>query len=250
MNFAGKKILLTGAAGGLGYGSALEFVRYGARLIALDIKPEQGEQLQSEAKKIGSGSLIYINQDLADVDGLRKTVEELVKREGAIDVLINNAAIYPAKTFEEFSLEEYRRVQTVNVEAGIVCAQVLVPAMKQQRYGRIVNITSITVYGGWANLYPYVASKASLIGLARVWAREFGPYGITVNCIACGAFPTDAEKIHPDPEGYTRFVLEHQCLKRRGTTEDVAHTMMYLASDYSSFLTGQTLNLDGGWVMR
>jgi 3-oxoacyl-[acyl-carrier protein] reductase len=250
MDLTGKKILLTGAAGGLGYESALELVRHGARVLALDIRPERGKQLQREGSKLGSGSLTYIDQDLSDFSSLQSTLQNLLSREGTIDVLVNNAAIYPAKAFEDFSLEEYHQVQRVNVEAGIVCAQVLLPSMKKRKYGRIINITSITFYGGWPHLYPYVASKAALVGLTRAWAREFGPYGITVNCISCGAFPTDAEKIHPDPEGYNRFVLDHQSVKRRGRPQDVAHTLIYLASDYASFLTGQTLNLDGGWVMH
>src|SRR5690606_24191611 len=102
-------------------------------------------------------------------------------------------------------------------------------------------------YGGWANLFPYVVSKGGLIGLTRALSRELGPYGITVNAISPGAFPTAAEAIHPDPEGYTKFVLEHQALKRRGTPDDIANLTMFLASDVSSFITGQTINIDGGW---
>ena len=97
-----------------------------------------------------------------------------------------------------------------------VCVQAALPGMRANGWGRIVNVASVTFYGGWANLSPYVASKAALVGLTRAWAREFGAYGITVNAIAPGAFPTDAEKIHPDPDGYTRYVLDHQAVKRRG----------------------------------
>jgi len=89
-----------------------------------------------------------------------------------------------------------------------------------------------------------------LVGLTRAWAREFGGDGITVNAIAPGAFPTDAEKIHPDPEGYTRFVLDRQAVKRRGTPADIAKALAFLASDDAGFITGQTLNVDGGWVMH
>ena len=123
-------------------------------------------------------------------------------------------------------------------------------ACAQRGWGRIVNIASVTFYGGWANLSPYVASKAALVGLTRAWAREFGGYGITVNAIAPGAFPTDAEKIHPDPEGYTRFVLDHQAVKRRGRPDDIAQALLFLTSDRAGFITGQTLNVDGGWVMQ
>ena len=142
--------------------------------------------------------------------------------------MINNAAIYPAKPFEEFTLADYQEVQRVNVEAGVVCVRAALPGMRQRGWGRIVNIASVTFYGGWANLSPYVASKATLVGLTRAWAREFGGYGITVNAIAPGAFPTDAEKIHPDPEGYTRFVLDHQAVKRRGRPDDIAQSLLFL----------------------
>ena len=108
----------------------------------------------------------------------------------------------------------------------------------------------MTVYGGWENLSPYVQSKGALTGLTRAWAREFGRYGITVNAVAPGAFPTDAEKIHPDTGGYARFVLDHQAVKRRGSPRDFANALMYFCSEESGFVTGQTLNVDGGWVMR
>jgi 3-oxoacyl-[acyl-carrier protein] reductase len=190
------------------------------------------------------------SRDLSDLVALAAGLKAVSQREGGFDIVINNAAIYPSKPFEEYTIEDHQQVQRVNVDAGIVCVQTALPGMKAKGWGRIINIASITLYGGWARLSPYVASKAALVGLTRAWAREFGPYGVTVNAIAPGAFPTDAEKIHPDPEAYTRFVLEHQALKRRGMAKDIADTLMFLASDMSSFITGQTINVDGGWVMH
>lgn len=164
-------------------------------------------------------------------------------------MVVNNAAIYPSKPFEDYTIEEHQFVQRVNVDAGIVAVQAALPGMRERGFGRIVNISSITISGGWANLSPYVASKSALIGLTRAWAREFGPYGVTVNAIAPGAFPTDAEKIHPDPEGYNRMVLDAQAIKRRGSAEDIAAAIAFFASDEASFITGQTLHVNGGWVM-
>src|SRR3546814_16048837 len=100
--------------------------------------------------------------------------------------------------------------------------------MRARGWGRIVNVASVTVYGGWALLSPYVASKGALVGLTRAWAREFGVAGITVNAIAPGAFPTDSEKLHPDPAAYTRFVLAHQSAQRRGTPDDIHPTLPFL----------------------
>src|SRR4029077_13174179 len=245
MDLSGKKILITGAVGGVGRDSALEFVRVGGRVFALDIDLDKGKLLEQEATKLGSGSLVYVNQDLREQDQLLRALRSIVEREGGIEILVNNAAIYPSKRFEDYSIDEYRKVQQVNVEAAILCCQVLLPGMKEHGYGRIINVSSVTFYGMLPNLYPYVASKASLIGLTRAWAREFGVFGITVNAICPGAIPTDAEKIHPDPEGYTRFVLDHQALKRRGSPQDIASALLFFASDASGFVTGQVLNVDG-----
>ena len=250
MEFAGKTILFTGAAGGLGTESALAFMRAGARVLCVDIDETKISALEGRAKSVEQGSLAVERLDLADLARLEHGLAVLVERERRIDIVINNAAIYPAKPFEEFTLAEYQAVQRVNVEAGVVCVRAALPGMRTRGWGRIVNVASVTFYGGWANLSPYVASKATLVGLTRAWAREFGPYGITVNAIAPGAFPTDAEKIHPDPDGYTRFVLDHQAVKRRGNPDDIAQPLLFLTSDRAGFITGQTLNVDGGWVMQ
>jgi 3-oxoacyl-[acyl-carrier protein] reductase len=249
MEFQGRTILYTGAAGGLGADGALAFVRGGARVLCVDIDEAKIATLMDRAEGVGPGSLAIERLDLADLAGLDRGLQVLVEREGHLDVVINNAAIYPSRPFEEFTLADYQEVQRVNVEAGVVCVRAALPGMRERGWGRIVNIASVTFYGGWANLGPYVASKAALVGLTRAWAREFGPYGITANAIAPGAFPTDAEKIHPDPEGYNRFILDRQAIKRRGHPRDIANALMFLASTEAGFITGQTLNVDGGWWM-
>jgi NAD(P)-dependent dehydrogenase (short-subunit alcohol dehydrogenase family) len=187
---------------------------------------------------------------MGDLARFRADIERASNVAGGYDVVINNAAIFPSKPFDQFTVEEHQAVQRVNVDAGIVAVQVALPHMRARQWGRIINVSSVTFYGGWALLSPYVASKAALVGLTRAWAREFGPYGVTVNAIAPGAFPTDAEKIHPDPESYNRFVLERQAVQRRGTPPDIANALAFLASDEAGFITGQTLNVDGGWVMH
>lgn len=249
-SLAGDTILYTGAAGGLGAETTLHFLRAGAKVVALDNNRAKLDALAARAADDGLNRLVPCETDLSDLAGLRGALEKLSAELGGFDVVINNAAIYPSKPFEEFTIEEHQAVQRVNVEAGIVCVQVALPHMRRKGWGRVVNIASVTAYGGWANLSPYVQSKGALIGLTRAWAREFGPYGITVNAVAPGAFPTDAEKIHPDPEGYVRFVLEHQAVKRRGQPSDIANALAFFISKESGFITGQTLNVDGGWVMH
>jgi len=247
---AGKTVLYTGAAGGLGLETTLNFLRAGARVVAIDHDPAKIAALKSAANAESLSSLSIYALDLSDLEPLRPALEAISREVGGFDIVINNAAIYPSKPFEDYTIEEIHKVQHVNVDAGIVCVQVALPHMREKGWGRIINVASITAYGGWALLSPYVQSKGALIGLARAWAREFGAYGITANAISPGAFPTDAEKIHPDPEGYTRFVLEHQSVKRRGSARDIASALMFLASDEAGFISGQTLNVDGGWVMH
>jgi NAD(P)-dependent dehydrogenase (short-subunit alcohol dehydrogenase family) len=122
--------------------------------------------------------------------------------------------------------------------------------MRAKGAGAIVNIGSITLGGAWANFVPYVASKGALLGLTRALARELDPAGIRVNAVSPGAIPTDAEKVHPDPAGYARWVLEHQSLQRRGTPSDVADAVLFLLSDRARFVTGQNLHVNGGWLME
>jgi NAD(P)-dependent dehydrogenase (short-subunit alcohol dehydrogenase family) len=121
--------------------------------------------------------------------------------------------------------------------------------MRERGGGSIVNVSSITFFIGWTLLLDYVTSKGGIVGFTRTLAREVGPDGINVNAIAPGAFPTDAEKIHPNPDEYNRWVLEQQSLKRRGTPEDIGNVVAFLASQEASFITGQTVGIDGGWMM-
>ena len=250
MEFSGKTILLTGAAGGLGTEVAIAFAERGGRVLAVDIDDAKIAALMQRAATLPADRLRAERIDLAQSDAVRSRVAALAEEVDGIDIVINNAAIYPSRPFEAYTLAEWDAVHRVNVVSAVANIQAALPGMRRKAWGRIINLSSITFYGGWSNLAPYVMTKGSLVALTRAWAREFGTDGITANCIAPGAFPTDAEKIHPDPEGYTRFVLDHQSVKRRGAPRDIAEAMLFLASDRAGFITGQTLNVDGGWVMQ
>lgn len=252
-NPADRAVLITGAAGGLGCVTSWAFARAGYRVLALDLGGERGERLLASGASETPETrrrLHYVDCDLADVAALSEQVRARDEQVGGIAVLINNAAIYPSRAIEDYSIDEHRQVQAINVDAALACTQALLPSMKRQQFGRIINVVSITLYGGWPLLLPYVTSKGAMLGMTRALARELGPQGITVNAISPGAFPTDAEKIHPDPAGYERMVLEHQSIKRRGEPGDIANAMLFFAGEGSGFITGQTLNVDGGWVMQ
>lgn len=244
----GRTILYTGAAGGLGLETTVELLRSGAKVVAIDNDANKVAALLQAAA--GLPGLTVASLDLADLTGLRAGLQKLSAEVGGFDIVINNAAIYPSKPFEDYTIEEMQLVQRVNVDAGIVCVQVALPHMKAAKRGRIINISSVTISGGWSDLTPYVQSKMALVGLTRSWAREFGRHGITVNAVAPGAFPTDAEKIHPDLSAYEKRIYEAQALQRRGAPDDIANILMFLASDAASFITGQTIHVDGGWYMH
>ncbi|AMM85779.1 SDR family oxidoreductase [Martelella sp. AD-3] len=248
--FLGRRILYTGAAGGLGLPASLALMQAGADVIVLDNDPAKIEALKAAAvdKKL-SERLTVSRVDLTDKAALDETLSGLL-RQGPIDTAINNAAIYPSKPFEDFSMEEHAKIHAVNVEAALMIVKALLPGMREAGFGRVINISSITVSGGWENLTPYIQSKGALIMLARGWAREFGKWGITVNTLSPGAFPTDAEKIHPDQEAYQRRIIDSQAIKRRGAPEDLAEALMFLISKRAGFITGQNLHVDGGWVMH
>lgn len=244
--FKGRSALITGGAGGLGSVAARAFADAGARVLIFDTNEKAAERLIASCPE---RSVEFVRQDLADLEATAARAAELSGRVG-IDILVNNAAIYPSKPFADFSTQEYEAVQRVNAAAAFALCQAVLPGMMARRWGRIVNISSITFFGGWGNLAPYVISKGALIGLTRAVAREYGSFGVTANAVCPGAFPTEAERIQGDAQAYTNFVLDHQAVKRRGSPDDFAAAVMFLSSEESGFVTGQSINVDGGWFMN
>ena len=145
---------------------------------------------------------------------------------------------------------EIATVFSVNAIAAASLVQMCLPGMVSIGQGRVVNIASNTFDMGMEELTSYVGSKGALIGFTRVWARELGPHGITVNAVSPGAFRTDAEKIHPEPEKYNEFVLSKQALKRRADPIEFAELVTFLLSDHAGFITGQNIRIDGGWITQ
>ncbi len=242
----GKVAIVTGAGGALGGGAARGMAKEGAAIVIADLK---GGEETAQAIRQAGGQAIAVKCDVSHKASVDAMVEEAVKAFGGVDILMNNAAIYPSRPWTEISEEEWDRVFAVNIKGYYLCARAVYPHMEARGAGKIINMSSVTfALGRWDNLLHYVSTKGAVVGFTRALARELGPENINVNCIAPGAFPTDAERIHPDPVAYNQFVLENQMLKRRGTPDDIANAVIFLASHMSDFITGQMIVVDGGWV--
>jgi 3-oxoacyl-[acyl-carrier protein] reductase len=241
--------IVTGGGGGLGEGICYALAAGGAAVAAVDVAREDAERVAEEVSSNGA-RCVAIESDVSDRRSVEAMTERVVAELGGVDILVNNAAIYPLRPWTEIEEEEWERVMAVNLKGYFLCARTAFPYMRDRGHGRIVNVASITFFIGWSGFLDYVSSKGAVIGFTRTLAREVGPDGVTVNAISPGAFPTAAERVHPDQEALNRRILEQQCLKRRGKPEDVGNLVAFLASDAASFITGQTIMIDGGWAMH
>lgn len=244
----GRVAIVTGGGGGLGADMCRALAAAGAAVAVVGRTQATIDAVRDQVRSDG-GTAISVVADVSEKGSIDAMATRVAEELGGIDILLNNAAIYPRRAWTEISEEEWDDVFATNLKGYFLCARACYPSMRERGHGRIVNLTSITFFGGWSMLLSYVSTKGGIVGFTRALARELGPEGITVNSISPGAFPTDAEKIHPDPEGYNAWVLEQQSLKRRGTPEDIGNLAVFLASDASSFITGQLFQIDGGWVM-
>jgi NAD(P)-dependent dehydrogenase (short-subunit alcohol dehydrogenase family) len=243
---SGRRVLITGAAHGLGLATATAFSGAGARVAALD-RDEDGLRSIEGTPAAELVQVVDVNDDGA----VREAVRECVDALGGLDVVVNAAAYYPTAPLADPTAALLMDVLETNVGGYARVAGAAHEALRESSAGRVINFASITFYLGFPpGLGAYITSKGAVIGFTRALARELGPDGVTVNAIAPGAFPTRAEEIIEDPIAYDRVILDSQSLKRRGEVDDIAGAALFLGSDASSFITGQTLVVDGGWVFN
>jgi len=248
----GKAGIVTGGAHGIGRAYCLELAKAGARVVAADIDFRGAKETAALVEKAG-GEALALQVDVAEQQGTLDMAKAAMTAFGRIDFLINNAAVFATipisrVPFDEVSLEEWNKVMTVNLTGTWLACRAVVPYMKKQQSGKIINISSGSIYTGAGLRIHYVTSKAGIIGFTRNLARELGDYNISVNALAPGS--TLSEK--PDDEkalAHRKKALAKRCLKRLQFPEDLAGVMIFLCSSASDFMTGQTLVVDGGGVM-
>lgn len=244
---SGRTIIVTGAAQGIGAVIARSLAAKGAQLAVCDLRaPDDTVASITSAGGRASGGIC----DISDSESVQRFVGETVERCGSIEGLVNNAAIFSELApmrFEDISSSEFDRVLSVNVRGTFEVIKAVIPVMRRQHYGKIVNIGSGTVFKGSALLLHYVSSKGAILAMTRALAREVGPDGVCVNCVAPGLTLSDGVKSSGNlPEERIRADALTRCFPREQTPEDLTGIVAFLVSAESDFMTGQTVVVDGG----
>lgn len=238
-----KVAIVTGAAQGIGWGTALKFMQEGAKVALWDINKEKGNAVAQEFTSRGYECVFYqVNTThFQEVEDACKAVNA---KFGRIDILVNNAGITRDATLKKMTPEQWSQVLDVNLTGVFNCTKAVYPYMEANAYGRIINASSVVGLAGNFGQSNYAATKAGLIGMTQSWAREFGRKGITVNAVAPGFIAT--EMVSTIPEKVLDMFRSKTPLGRLGKVEEVANVYCFLASDEASFITGTTVSVDGG----
>jgi pyridoxal 4-dehydrogenase len=224
----GRVAIVTGAAQGIGKAVADKLGAEGATVVGVDLQPG-----------------VTVQADVSKEEDVRRVVDDAVAGHGKLDVLVNVAAIVPFTPWDEIDFAEWRRIMSVNLDGTFLTNHYAQKAMRENGYGRIVNIASNVVLAGTPNLAHYVASKGGVLAFTRALAREIGKHGITVNAVAPGLTETEGVLASPHKEAF-EFVQMLQCIPRRGVAADIAPAVAFLASEEAGWITGQLLVADGG----
>jgi NAD(P)-dependent dehydrogenase (short-subunit alcohol dehydrogenase family) len=247
MRLKDRVAIVTGAARGLGQAYCLALAREGAKIVAVDILP-----CTATAAKVqeAGGEVLMLTADVTNAARTQAVADQTVQRFGRIDILVNNAGLLVKHSaFDQIPEAEWDRVMAVNIKGTWQCCKAVVPVMRQQAKGKIINAASDTLWKGAPFILHYVTSKGAVFAFTRALARELSGTGINVNAITPGFTLTEGTQALGDAEAVALIqarVMEQRIIKRTAELADVVGTVVFLASDESDFITGQTINVDGG----
>ena len=244
---SGRTVIVTGAATGIGQAFALGCSAQGANVVVADLGPADETM---DAIETAGGKAHYARTDVSDDASVRQMAEQAVQRFGRIDGLVNNAAYFrevKLTEFEQIDPAVWDRIFQVNVKGVWLCSKAVMPAMREQKSGSIVNIASVVAVAGQPGYLHYVASKGAVLSMTKGLAKEVGPHGVRVNVIAPGFVITDATKNRPVE--WQQSFLKARAISREQRPDDLVGTALYLLSDLAGFVSGQTIVVDGGHIM-
>jgi 3-oxoacyl-[acyl-carrier protein] reductase len=247
MKFEGKVALVTGAARGIGEAIALKLAQEGADVVVTDVDLEGVQRVAQEVEGLGRKAKA-VQADVSQREAVQRLISEAISLFGKVDILVNNAGIIRRGTFLEHDPQDWEKVLSVNLGGTFNCAKEVVPLMIKQGGGKIINISSVVgKMGDIASAPSYGTSKGAINTFTKSLARELAPYGINVNAVAPHAIETDMSREWSEEK--RRQIVEAIPLKRLGKTEEVAEVVAFLASDGAGFITGQILDVNGGYLM-
>lgn len=242
--------LVTGATGGIGSAIALRLAELGAAVAVNHLdSPDEADRLRDQVRAHGVKAVV-IQADVRNEADVTRLADEASSALGLVDTIVSAAGAYPRIPWNKLTSDQWRTMLDTNLTSHYLIAHAFTDSMQAEGHGRIIAIGSVLAHVGRHDLAAYIAAKAGVEGLIRALARELGLHGITANCVAPGSIKVPAENaVVDDAAAMQERQFGRQCIKRRGTPEDVAHAVAFLAQRDSSFITGQTLYVDGGWFL-
>lgn len=244
MRLEGKVAIVTGGGNGIGAAYVEGLAKEGASVVIADINEVHGMQMEKKISDFGYPAQ-FVRTDVTSEEDTLHMAEAALGKFGSIDILVNNAGIFPLCDFTELTFKQWKQVLAVNLDGVFLCSKAVTPQMIKQKSGKIINISTECIFMGFGQLVDYTASKAGVAGFTRALAEALGEHNINVNTVTPGLTASE-QLLHDQPENFEPHV-EAQCIKRVQKPEDLVGTIVFLASSDSDMITGQIINVDGGF---
>lgn len=246
MRLKDQVAMITGGGSGLGREACVLFASEGAKIAVLDINESQGEETVQLIKEKG-GAAVFFKVDVGNAAGVGEVTSEIIGKFGSVQILINNAGITRDAMLHKMTHEQWDQVIRINLSGVFNCTHAVIPYMREQEYGRIINTSSVVGLYGNMGQTNYAAAKAGVVAMTKTWAKELGPKGINVNAVAPGFIKTPMTEAVP--EKILKLMEEKVPLKRLGEPKDIAQAYLFLAAPESAYINGCVLSVDGGLVL-